>query len=125
MKGIWAMRKLLFALVIVTFEPNMTLAADAALEDIIGRWCVADSGNTNTFTKSELIVKFPSGQNRTLKIKKVTVHGDEIDIEWFPPYVGTSYELSDNKRTLVQLPNVDENGKPIGDRGPRLELHRC
>ena len=119
------MRKLLLALVIVAFGPNMALAADVAFEDIIGRWCVADSGSTNTFTESELLVTFPSGATRTLKIKKVTVDGKKIHIEWFPPYIGTGYELSDNKRTLVQLPNIDQNGKPIGDQGPRRELHRC
>jgi hypothetical protein len=125
MKGPLAMLKRLFALVIFAAGPNAALAANVALEDILGRWCVSGSGNFNTFTRAQLLVQFPNGQNKALKIARVEVNENTIKVYWAYPYVSTAYELSDDKRTLVQLPNVDETGKPIGDKGPSRELHRC
>jgi hypothetical protein len=119
------MPKLLLVLLIAAAGSSAALAADVDFEDILGRWCVADSGNANTFSKSQLLVESPQGWKRTLKIKKVQVNKNQIHIDWAPPFINSSYELSDDKRTLFQLPNVDENGKAIGDKGPRRELHRC
>jgi hypothetical protein len=124
MKGFYAMCKFLLALAIAVVGSNAALA-DVAIEDILGRWCVADSGNFNTFSRAHLLVESPKGWKRTLVIANIKVEGNNIHFDWKPPYVGSNYELSDDKRTLVQLPNVDETGKPIGDKGPRRELHRC
>src|SRR5271169_5803919 len=121
------MRKFLFALVIIATGSNATLAADVAIEDILGRWCVSDSGNFNTFSQTQLLVESPKGWKRTFGISKIEVNKDQITFYWTPYKSGssTAYKLSDDKRTLIQLPNVDENGKAIGDKGPRRELHRC
>ncbi|MGD1015001.1 MAG: hypothetical protein ABR863_00970 [Roseiarcus sp.] len=125
MKGALAMRKYLLALAIVAAWSNTAAADEVALDDILGRWCVADLGNFNTFSRTQLLVQFPNGSSKTLFIANVKVDGSDIYIAWKPPYVSTGYELSQDKRTLIQLPNVDETGKPIGDKGPRLELRRC
>jgi hypothetical protein len=119
------MLKLLLGLLIIAAGSSAALATDVAFDDILGRWCVAGSGNINTFTKSQLFVESPRGWKRTLIIKKVEVNRNRIYIDWAPPYVNSGYELSDDKRTLFQLPTVDENGKAVGDNGPRRELHRC
>ena len=125
MKGALAMRKYLLALAIVAAWSNTAAADEVALYDILGRWCVADLGNFNTFSTTQLLVQFPNGNSKTLFIQNVKIDGSRIYIYWKLPYISTGYELSNDKRTLIQLPNVDETGKPIGDKGPRLELHRC
>ncbi len=119
------MRKILLVLAFVTAWATTAAADKVAFDDILGRWCVANLGNFNTFSRTKLLVQFPNGSSKTLFIAKVIIDGNSIDISWKPPYVGTGYELSNDKRTLIQLPNVDETGKPVGDKGPRLELHRC
>jgi hypothetical protein len=89
-------------------------------DDILGRWCVVGLGNSNTFAKTKLLVQFPNGNNRALEILKTEINGNRIRIWWtYKPDANTVYEISGDRRTLVQLPNTS------GDMGPRLELHRC
>jgi hypothetical protein len=120
MKAALTMRRFLLAL-IITATANTAMAADVAIDDIIGRWCVSDSGNTNTFTRTKLFVESPKGWKRTLEIAKIEAKSNQINIYWSLKKANdnTVYELSADKRTLVQLPNT------AGDMGPRRELHRC
>jgi hypothetical protein len=113
------MLKLFLASVIIVAGSNRVLASDVTFEDIVGRWCV--SGIFDTFSKTQLLVQFPDGQNKTLEIANIEIKKNQINIHWAPfkPLNNTVYELSHDKRTLVQLPNTG------GDRGPRRELHRC
>ncbi len=119
------MRKFLLALTVIAAWSNTAAADGVVFEDIIGRWCVSGPGNFNIFSRTQLTVQFPNGNSRTLNIKNIKITGNHIHIDWKLPFVATGYELSNDKRTLFQLPNVDETGKPIGDKGPRMELHRC
>jgi hypothetical protein len=115
------MRKFLLASVFVVAGSNSALASDVAFEDMIGRWCLlSDSAASITFTKTESLVRFPDGQIKTTKIEKVEViKNNTIAVYWLPDRGATVYELSDDRRTLVQLPNT------AGDMGPRRQLRRC
>jgi hypothetical protein len=127
------MRKLLLAVFLVAAGSGMALAGtdqDAAgsgnapgrvrFEDFAGRWCVTGAG-INTFSKTQLLVEFPDGRTRTLQVEKMEFEGNRINIHWAPKgsQNNTWYELSDDKKLLVQLPNTS------GDMGPRRELRRC
>jgi hypothetical protein len=112
------MRKLLLAIVIVVAGSNGAMATDATFDDILGRWCVAGLGNFNTFSKTELLVQFANGGSRKLAIFRTEVTGNRIHILWTATR-DTYYDISDDRRTLVQVRNTS------GDMGPRLELHRC
>jgi len=109
---------LLASVMVVVAGPNGALATDVAFDDIVGRWCVAGPGNFNTFSKTELLVQFPNGNSRKLGIFRTEVHGGRIDVFWTATSE-TIYEISNDRRTLIQLPNTS------GDMGPRRELHRC
>ena len=113
------MRKFLLASVFVIAGSHAALASGVAFEDIIGRWCLSDSTDNITFTKTESLVRFADGRNKTLTIEKVEVEKNTIHIYWAPHLGATLYELSDDRRTLVQLPNT------AGDMGPRRQLRRC
>jgi hypothetical protein len=113
------MRKFLLASVFVIAGSYPALAADVAFEDIIGRWCLSESTDNITFTRTESLVSFADGRNKTLTIEKVEVEKNAIHIYWAPHLGATIYELSDDRRTLVQLPNT------AGDMGPRRQLRRC
>ncbi len=112
------MRKFLFASALVMFLTSPAWAQDAEFEDIIGRWCV-DNGNYNIFTSNKLTVIFPDGEKRVLIIGKVDTDGDRIHIEW-NDNTFTAYELSANKRTLIQLP-----AETADKSFPRRVLKRC
>jgi len=114
------MRKFLLASLMIVAGSNAVTAADVAFKDIVGRWC-SDSGNVVTFSKGQLLVHFKDGQSRVLKIANVEVNDNRLNIHWVPVKAlnNTVYDLSGDKRTLVQLPNTG------GDMGPRRELHRC
>jgi hypothetical protein len=115
-----AMRKFFTAAMIVVAGSNGAWATHVAFDDIVGRWCVAGLGNFNTFSKDQLLVQFPNGNSRTLGISKTEVNGNRIHIYWtIKANADTVYDISDDRRTLVQVPNSS------GDMGPRLELHRC
>jgi hypothetical protein len=114
------MRKLLLASVFVVAGLHSALASDVAFEDMIGRWCVVGLGNINTFSKTQLFVQTPKGNSRTVEILKTQVDGNRIRIDFtIRPDAYTVYELSADRRTLIQIPNSG------GDMGPRYELHRC
>jgi hypothetical protein len=113
------MRKLLLASVFVIAGSHPGLASDEALEDIIGRWCLSDSTDNITFTKTESLVHFADGRNKTLTIEKVELGKNTIHVYWAPHLGATVYELSDDGRTLVQQPNT------AGDMGPRRQMRRC
>ena len=124
------MGKFLFILAIIVAGFGSAFAGALAIEDINGNWCLAN-GNTNVFTQAQLTVLFPNGSKRVLKIEKIKVEGDRLNIYWSREstiaagkkyYEGgnyTSYKLSADKRTLVQLQTEG------GDNGPRYELKRC
>jgi hypothetical protein len=125
------MLKRLLVLAIITAAPQAAFAGSIAFEDILGRWCVSDSGNYNTFSRSQILVESPEGWKRTWPIARVEVRENKyLDIYWKAGKdknsAGvTSYELSADKRLLLQLPNVDDNGRPVGDKGPLRQLRRC
>jgi hypothetical protein len=101
-------------------EDKKTSAHDAVFDDILGRWCVAGLGNFNTFSRDQLLVQFPNGNSRTFGILRTEVTGNRIHIYWtIKANADTVYDISDDRRTLIQVPNSS------GDMGPRLELHRC
>jgi hypothetical protein len=54
-------------------------------------------------------------------IDKVEPAGNRIVVYWKPVREGnsTGFELSGNKRTLIQQPQTE------GDKGPRRVFHRC
>jgi hypothetical protein len=114
------MRKFLLASAVLVAGSNGAWATDVAFDDILGRWCVVGLGNSNTFSRTKLLVHFPNGNDRTLEILKTEINGNRIRIWWtYKPDANTVYEISGDRRTLVQLPNTS------GDMGPRLELRRC
>jgi hypothetical protein len=100
-----------------------TLAAEVKLADILGRWCGDTS--TYTFSRSELSVTLHSGKTPkhgpVLKIAGSTSKGSHINLQWKPEKPGnsTDFELSDNRRELVQIQQTK------GDKGPRRVFHRC
>lgn len=125
------MRKYLFALTIVVavLGSSSTFAADVAVDDIIGRWCV-DNGNQNVFTRTQLTVIFPNNSQSIFKIEKIDAKGARLYVQWERKSVVaagsrdwgkniTGYELSADKRILIQLPGE------TGDKGPRRQLRRC
>jgi hypothetical protein len=112
-------RKFLLASVFVIAGSHPALASDVAFEDIIGRWCLSESADNITFTKTQSLVRFADGRNKTLTIEKIEVEKNAIHVYWAPHLGATIYELSDDRRTLVQLPNT------AGDMGPRRQLRRC
>jgi hypothetical protein len=127
------MRKVLLAAFLVAAGSGMALAGadqDAAgssnssghlrFEDIAGRWCLT-GGGVNTFSRTQLQVQFPNGGSRTLQVEKMEFENNRINIHWAPKGAlnNTWYELSTDRKTLVQLPNTS------GDMGPRRELRRC
>jgi hypothetical protein len=105
------------------FSPQWVLAKDIELADILGRWC----GDTSTyvFSRSELSVTLFSGRTPkhgpVLKIAGVESKGSHINVQWKPEKPGnsTDFELSDNRRELVQIQQTK------GDKGPRRVFHRC
>jgi hypothetical protein len=102
---------------------SSALAADVELADVLGRWC----GDTSTyvFSRTQLSVTLTSGKTPkhgpVLKIAGVTPKGSHINIHWKPEKPGnsTDFELSDNRRELVQKQQTK------GDKGPRRVFHRC
>ncbi len=104
-------------------SPSSALAANVELADLLGRWC----GDTSTyvFSRTQLSVTLTSGKTPKhgpmLKIAGVTPKGPHINIQWKPgkPGISTDFELSDNRRELVQIQQMK------GDKGPRRVFHRC
>lgn len=98
-------------------------AEDVELADIKGRWCSDTSDYT--FSSTQLHVVLHSGKTpkhgNYLKIAGTDVNGDRITVKWKPEKPGnsTEFELSKNRRELVQLPQSE------GDKGPRRVFHRC
>jgi len=98
-------------------------ARDISIGDIVGRWC-GDRSNY-TFSRSDMIVTPKGGAKLTHPphwlIDKVESDGNRIEVFWKPARPGnsTAFELSGNKRDLVQQPQSE------GDKGPRRAFHRC
>lgn len=98
-------------------------ARDITIGDIVGRWC--GDQLIYTFSRTDMVVT-PLG-NKDLKhpphwlIDKVGTNGNRILVYWKPARDGnnTGFELSGDKRTLVQQPQTE------GDKGPRRVFHRC
>jgi hypothetical protein len=123
------MRKLLLALAMTALMYDTSAAANLEIDDILGRWC-GDVSNY-TFSRTQLSVARLDRKKLTngpvLKIAKTEGRPDQIDVYWVPLKADnfTQFELSTDKRLLIQLPNADEDGKAIGDKGPRREFRRC
>jgi hypothetical protein len=122
------MRKYLFALAVAVLVPGESSAGDLSVADLLGRWCgeVTDY----TFSTKELAVVFHKGGTRSLRVEKVTTQDRTITVWWEGKRPdgtanATDFQLGEGHRLLIQLPNRDESGKAIGDRGPRREFHRC
>ena len=98
-------------------------AADVELNDLLGRWC--GEASNYVFSHTQLAVELHSGgrpkHGPVLKISSATGKGAHITIEWKPvkPGNSTGFELSENRRELVQVPQTK------GDKGPRRVFHRC
>jgi hypothetical protein len=98
-------------------------ARDISIGDIIGRWC--GDQLIYTFSRTDMVVT--ALDKRDLKhpphwlIDKVEPAGNRIVVYWKPVREGnsTGFELSGNKRTLIQQPQTE------GDKGPRRVFHRC
>jgi hypothetical protein len=121
-------RKFLFALAVAVLVPGASSAGDLSLGDLLGRWCgeVTDY----TFSANELAVVFHKGGTRSLRVEKVTAQEGNITVWWEGKRPdgsanATDFQLGEDRRLLIQLPNRDESGKAIGDKGPRREFHRC
>jgi len=116
------MRKFL-AITAMFATASSASSADLSIADMLGRWCqVAPDNSTNIFSPNDLTVLFPDGQKRVLRIAEIRPRGQQIQIWWLglsDEYNGTWYEMSDDRRTLIQLPNT------AGDKGPRREFKRC
>jgi hypothetical protein len=124
------MRKLLLALAMTALTYDTSAAANLEIDDLLGRWC-GDVANY-TFSRTQLSVVRLDGKKLAkgpvLTIAKTEGRADQIDVYWLPVKKAdnfTRFELSTNKRLLIQLPNADEDGKAIGDKGPRREFRRC
>src|SRR5262249_14426024 len=106
---------LLASLAMAASEANAdTLSADT----LMGRWC----GDTTayTFTQDKLVVTFFSdGGQRTLRIKKINVGDDWIEVVWDPRDGGNTVFGEFTGDRMAQQPNTE------GDMGPRREFHRC
>lgn len=98
-------------------------AVDVELADLRGRWC--SDASDYTFSKTQLSIVLRSGKSPkhgpVLKIAGSETKGDRIMLKWKPKKPGnsTEFELSRNRRELVQLP------QGAGDKGPRRVFHRC
>lgn len=118
----------LWGLGLLLSSTAMSSAAGVSQNDLVGRWCgeITDY----KFTAKKLDVTFHKGGSRVLEIDKITVKDRIISIEWAGKRKdnspnATSFELDDNQKSLIQLPNLDEEGKPLGDKGPRRVFRRC
>ena len=117
------MRKLLALAVITSTATVGSATAAPSLDDLLGRWC----GDTSryVFTRRELDVTLLSGQKPlhgpVLKILKVEVKGDEIEVYWQPDKPGnsTGFKLSPDKKQLIQQSQTE------GDKGPKRVFKRC
>lgn len=115
--------KTMLGAAMVALMSHVAAARDITIGDIVGRWC--GDQLIYTFSRTDMIVT-PLG-NRSLKhpphwlIDKVEPGGNRIVVYWKPADAGnsTAFELSGNKRTLVQQPQSE------GDKGPRRVFHRC
>jgi hypothetical protein len=96
-----------------------------AADDLLGRWCGADSDYE--FTREQLTVKFHSGQSQVLPIRSIEVLPDRIRVYWNierpgvkPEDLSTSfYDFDAAGRNMAQMANKG------GDMGPRIPFHRC
>jgi len=98
-------------------------ARNITIGDIVGRWC-GDHSNY-TFSRTDMVVT-PVGSWQLTHaphwvIDKVEANGNQIEVFWRPARAGnsTAFELSGDKRTLIQQPQT------AGDKGPRRVFHRC
>ncbi len=96
--------------------------------DLVGRWCgeITDY----KFSAKQLDVTFHKGGSKVLKIDKVSVKDRTISVWWSGKRKdntpnNTVFELDESQKSLIQIPNLDEDGKPLGDKGPRRVFHRC
>ena len=123
MGAIQTVTKTVLGVAMAVLMSHAAAARDITIADIVGRWC-GDRINY-TFSRTDMIVTVLD--NRDLKhqphwgIDKVEATGNRIEVFWKPAKPGnsTAFELSGNKRTLVQQPQSE------GDKGPRRVFHRC
>lgn len=123
MGAIRTVTKTVLGVALAALISHAAVARDIAIGDIVGRWC-GDRINY-TFSRTDMLVTVLD--NRDLKhqphwlIDKVEAKGNRIEVFWKPagPGNSTAFELSGNKRTLVQQPQTE------GDKGPRRVFHRC
>jgi len=113
----------LIAAGLFVLSSQSVLAADVEFDDLIGRWC----GETSTyvFSRSQLAVTLTSGKTPKhgpkLQIAGASAKGSRVTVKWKPEKPGnsTEFDLSDNRRELVQVQQTK------GDKGPRRVFHRC
>lgn len=115
--------KVVLGVAVAALLSHAAAARDITIGDIVGRWC-GDQINY-TFSRTDMIVTPLGNRNLTHPphwvIDKVEANGNRIVVFWKPVRDGnsTAFELSGNKRTLVQQPQSE------GDKGPRRVFHRC
>lgn len=123
MRHVQSIAKILLGVGLVALMSQAAAARDVTIADIVGRWC-GDKTNY-TFSRTDMIVTPLGNSNLThpphWNIDKVETKGNQIQVFWKPAKPGnsTAFELSGDRRTLIQLPQTQ------GDKGPRRVFHHC
>jgi hypothetical protein len=119
--------RIVLALAIAALTLNSASAVE--IDELVGHWCGGKQRLDSVFTPTDLAVIRYDGEGSkhgpVLKIAKVESgpdrFPDRIRTYWTPfePGKFTSFELSTNKRQLIQIPNSG------GDNGARRVFTRC
>jgi hypothetical protein len=123
MRSVRSIAKMLLGVGLAALISQAAAAKDITIGDIVGRWCGEHSNYT--FSRTDMVVT-PVGNWQLTHaphwvIDKVETTGNQIEVFWKPARAGnsTAFELSGDRRTLVQQPQTE------GDKGPRRAFHRC
>jgi hypothetical protein len=123
MRHVQSIAKMLLGLGTAALMSQAAMARDVTIGDLVGRWC-GDKTNY-TFSRTDMTVT-PLGSSQLThpphwQIDKVEAKDKQIQVFWKPARPGnsTAFELSSDKRTLIQLPQTE------GDKGPRRVFHHC
>jgi hypothetical protein len=115
--------KMVLGVAMAALMSHAVAARNITIGDIVGRWCGEQSNYT--FSRTDMTVTAVGSTRLTHPphwlIDKVEANGNRIEVFWKPARPGnsTAFELTGNKRTLIQQPQTE------GDKGPRRVFHRC
>lgn len=110
---------LIFPILVATLSGAAEGRTESALTaaNLMGKWCTDVA--TYTFASDKLVVTFPKGQPRVMRIEKIDVGGDWINVVW---------DKRDGGNTVFSKFSGDymkQNANDKGDRGPERFFHRC